>query len=268
MSKLEKAYNELDKMELVSSENSSVHALDPRSKILVTSVYLCLMLSLPLVRLSELLLFFVFPILTAAMAGIPYGFLFKRPLVVLPFALLIGVFNPIFDRETLFYVGSVPVSKGWVTFSSILVRGLLSVQGALLLILTSGFYNVCKGMEQMKVPALFTNQLLFVYRYVFVLIQESIRLSWARDSRSFGKKGHGVKVWSMMIGQLLIRTFERANRIHLSMKSRGFQGSLRMLGHFEWHRSDSLFLFCWCTFFLVIRIFPVSESLLASFRWF
>lgn len=62
-------------------------------------------------------------------------------------------------------------------------------------------------------PAVFTTQLLFVYRYLFVLIEEAAAMQQARDARSFGRKSYPLKVWGTLVGQLLIRTFDRAERI-------------------------------------------------------
>ena len=130
------------------------------------------MLSVPLCRLPELLLFFVFPIVACAMGGLSYGTIFRRSLVVLPFVVFIGVFNLFYDREPVFRIGTLAVTAGWVSFLSIVLRGLLSVQALLVLIGSTGYYGLCRSMQRLGVPAVFTTQLLFVYRYLFVLIEE------------------------------------------------------------------------------------------------
>src|SRR5674476_1193656 len=67
-------------------------------------------------------------------------------------------------------------------------------------------------------------QLLFLYRYIFVLTEESGRASQARELRSCGKKGLGIKSFGPMTGHLLLRTWGRAERIHTAMLARGFSG--------------------------------------------
>ena len=89
-------------MERTARMQSPLHRTDARSKLLVTVVFLVTMLSVPLCRLPELLLFFVFPIVTCAMGGLSYGTIFRRSLVVLPFVVFIGVFNLFYDREPVF----------------------------------------------------------------------------------------------------------------------------------------------------------------------
>ena len=59
-------------------------------------------------------------------------------------------------------------------------------------------------------PASLSAQLLFLYRYLFVLIDEASRMARARAMRSFDGRGMGMKVFSYLIGQLLLRTIDRA----------------------------------------------------------
>ena len=147
MSKLEKAIYELNRMEWTAGQSSPLHALDARAKLLVTLLFLVTVLSLPLADLSSLILFIVYPILSCSMAGIRYGNIVKRSLIVLPFILFIGIFNPILDRQVVFYWGSIGITSGWISFFSILIRGLVCVQAVFILILTTGFYNLCSGMR-------------------------------------------------------------------------------------------------------------------------
>ena len=251
MSKLQKALYELNLMEQASQRLSPLHAIDPRAKLLVTVLFLGFMLSLPLLRLPSLLLFFVYPMVSCSMAGISYSSLFGRSLFVLPFVALIGIFNPFLDRRVVFYAGDVAVSAGWISFVSILLRGLLSVQAVFVLILSTGFYNLCRGMQRMGVPALFATQLLFVHRYIFVLLQEALCMSRARDARSFGKKSYPFRLWGTFVGQLLLRTVDRAERIHRAMLSRGFSGSIPGRFHGCWGWKETIYLLVWTLLFLL-----------------
>ena len=180
-------------MERAAHGCSPLHRVDARAKLLLTVVYLVTMLSMPLEAFSGLLLYAVYPILAAQAAGLRYGDLFRRSLVVLPFVALVGLFNILYYRETVFTVGPVAVTRGWIDFLSILLRGLLSVQALLLLILTTGYYRLCRNMQRMGLPSVFASQLLFVYRYLYVLTEEALEMSMARlpttGKRSTGRKG-------------------------------------------------------------------------------
>lgn len=253
---------EMDAMERTACGQSPLHCIDARAKLLVTLVFLVAMLSVPLYRLSEILLYFVFPVLAATMGGLCYGTVFRRSLVVLPFVALIGVFNLFYDREPVFRVGGMIVTQGWVYFLSIILRGLLSVQALLVLLYSTGYYRICRSMQQLGVPSVFTTQLLFVYRYIYVLIEEALAMSRARDARSFGRKSYPLAVWGTLVGQLLIRTFERAECIGRAMLARGFTGRLPAetgIRHL-WQGRDTIFLVLWSAAFVLMRVlYPVER---------
>jgi cobalt/nickel transport system permease protein len=120
----------------------------------------------------------------------------------------------------------IPVSGGWVSFFSILLKFFLTMCSALLLISTTSFPGICHALRKLRIPEIFISQLLFLYRYIFVLIEETLRMVRARDLRSFGKRGQGMKVFINLIGTLFMRTVERADRIYNAMLSRGFSGTI------------------------------------------
>lgn len=255
MSKLDKALYELNTIEQASGLSSLIHTLDPRAKLLVTLGYLISILSLPLSGLSSLILSGVYPVITCAMGGISYTAVFRRSLLVLPLVLFIGIFNPIFDRQIVLYIGNIGISAGWISFISIILRGILSVQAVLAMILTTGFYNLCRGMQRLGIPALFTTQLLFVYRYIFILLQEALNMQRAIAARSFGRKSYTFRLWGIFIGQLLVRTVNRSERIHRAMLARGFTGTVSERLHSVWKKKDSLYLVAWAILFIALRTF-------------
>ena len=159
--RLQYALCELDAMERTAHGRSPLHSLDARAKLTATVVYLAAMLSVPLSQLSDLLLYLAFPLLAAAMGRLDYGRIFRRSLAVLPFVVFIGVFDLFCDREPAFRIGALTITAGWVRFLSIILRGLLSVQALLILLSCTGCYRLCRGMQRMGLPAVFTSQLLF-----------------------------------------------------------------------------------------------------------
>lgn len=260
MSKLEKALYELNLMERASEQPGFLHSVDPRAKLGVTFVYLVTLLSLPLGNLSGLILFGVYPVLLSAMAGVGYGRFFIRSLVVLPFILFIGIFNPIVDRQIVFYVGNLGITSGWISFFSIILRGLFSVQAVMILVFATGFYNVCRGMRKLGIPALFVTQLLFVYRYIFVLLEEALAMRRARDARGYGRASYPPGMWGIFMGQLLVRTVDRAGRIHKAMLARGFKGNIEGMVRMRWQRRDTLFLVVWIVLLVFLRVLHPAES--------
>lgn len=192
----------------------------------VTLVYLVAVLSVPLYAPQRIVWLAVYPVVAAEMSGIGFGRVFVRSLWVLPLVALIGVFNPLIDTETAFTVGGVAVSRGWVSFASIALRGMLAVQAAIVLTVSAGFYDMCTAMRRLGCPRVLVTQMQFTYRYMIVVIEEALGMDRARKSRGFGRKGYPLRMWGRMVGQLFVRSYERAGRIHRAMMARGFDGTM------------------------------------------
>ncbi|MCM1337138.1 MAG: cobalt ECF transporter T component CbiQ [Candidatus Amulumruptor caecigallinarius] len=261
MSNLDKALLTLNETETSARRGDSPLARrDARAKTLVTLLYLVALLSLPLDNLGAIILFALYPIIGASMADIPYGRIFRASLYTLPFIAFIGIFNPIFDHKPQLVIGSVVINEGWVQFAAILVRGLLCVQATVLLILSTGFISLCRGLRRMGLPAIFATQLFMLYRYIFVLLSEARDMERARVSRGYGRSSFGLRFWATFVGQLLLRTTSRAERIHGAMLSRGFSGEVPYSGGSDrWRWADTIYLFVWSTIFAAIRFCDIPS---------
>ena len=108
---------------------------------------------------------------------------------------------------------------------------------------------------------MFATQLLFLYRYIFVLAEEGGRVSRGRSLRSFGKRGEGMSSYGSLIGNLLLRTWRRAERIHMAMLARGFTGEFHTLRESRFGGRDLLFLGGWSLFFIVLRLWNLPQLL-------
>ena len=258
MGRLEHAITRLQEMQ--SLRDDAGRTVGPVCGIVVTLCYLVAMLSVPVHSLSMLLWFALYPIVMSALTGEDFSHIFLMSLVALPFALMIGVFNPIYDRAPAFSVGGVEVSRGWVSYISIITRSVLSVQILLVLIRSCGFMEMCRSLRRVGVPAFLTTQLMMVYRYLTVLLEESLDMSRARQARGYGKRHLTVKMWGTFCGQLFLRTMNRAEAIHRAMLARGFTGSVPVYdtGVRRWRGSDTLMLVGWLGAFAVMRFVNLS----------
>lgn len=248
-------------LDALARGNTAVHRLDPRAKLVTCLVFLVCVASFDKYTIAALLPFLVFPVVLAASAGLPFGFLGKRLLVVAPFAVFIGIFNPFFDHRVLLQLGPVAVTGGWVSFASILLRFVLTISIALILIATTSFPGVCMALEGIGAPRVFAVQLLLLYRYLFVLVNEALRMVRARALRSFHGRGLGMRIFGQMIGQLLLRTLERAQRVHLAMLCRGFDGEIRSLRRLHIGRAELLFTGGWSALFVLLRLYNLPQLL-------
>ncbi|PKN06285.1 MAG: cobalt ECF transporter T component CbiQ [Deltaproteobacteria bacterium HGW-Deltaproteobacteria-7] len=256
----EKYYN-IGFLDQLSYKNTIVHRLDPRAKVIITLLFLFTVISFPKYEIVALLPFFLYPVLLMTLGEIPFMFIFKKVVFVSPFAVFIGIFNPLLDSGQVSIFHGFMISAGWFSFFSILIKFTLTVSTALLLIATTSFPNVCHALRQLGLPSLFVSQLLFLYRYIFVLMEETMRIVRARNMRSYEKRGHGIRVFVRIIGILFLRTVERAERIYFAMLSRGFQGDMPTLKRFHFSRGDLGFAVFFIVFLFIFRFYPATEIL-------
>lgn len=250
--------NKLDKgirtyTRAVSETEESVR--DPRALLIVTLLYLVMLLTMPLDNLSGLIWFGIYPVVGAALAGIQFGRILARSLWILPLIVVVGIFNPWFDRGAGMQIGTLEISHGWLTFLSITVRGLYAVQALLLLTESCGFIGICRAMRRLYVPSFLTTQLEMVYRYCGVLMQEAQNMRRAREARGYGRKVMDLKTWGPMIGQLFLRSVDRAQRIHQAMLLRGFNGTMPdyCSNPRRWTLADTVYLTAWTVAILLLR---------------
>lgn len=259
MSAISSTLFDVNHLDALSNQKTLIHGLDPRVKLVSTLLFIASIVSFNKYQISALIPFAIYPIVIITLGNLPIRYLFRKVLVAAPFAFFIGIWNPFLDSEVLFHIGPFGISGGWLSFASIMIRFALTVFAVLALIATTGFNAVCMALERLGVPSGFVVQLLFLYRYIFVLTEEAGRMVRARSLRSFDGKGMGIKVFGSMIGHLLLRTLDRAQRIHLAMLCRGFDGEIRLAYPLRIQGRDAAFLLGWASFFILMRLYNVPQ---------
>jgi cobalt/nickel transport system permease protein len=147
----------------------------------------------------------------AALSQIPPHFLLRRVAIAAPFALgmaLLALFQP----------------EGGRIFLTLLVKSALCLAAMLLLTASTPFTDLLAVLRRARVPSVFVTTLTLLYRYLFVLVDESGRMWRARTSRSFstGRAFHW-RALATVAGQLFIRSADRAERIYAAMSARGWE---------------------------------------------
>jgi cobalt/nickel transport system permease protein len=85
--------------------------------------------------------------------------------------------------------------------------------------------------------------LSFMFRYLFVLAEEAVRMSRAYQSRCPRRQTlKDAENTGRLAGALMLRTYNRAERIYLAMLSRGFSGEFRTLSVQKLTFADIAFL--------------------------
>jgi len=254
-------YYNIGFLDQLSYKNTFVHRLDPRSKLIATILFLFTVISFSKYEIFALAPFFLYPALLMTLGEIPFMFIFKKVLLVSPFAVFIGIFNPLLDSQQILLFNGFTISAGWVSFISILIKFTLTVSTALLLIATTSFPGVCHGLKRLGLPAIFVSQMLFLYRYIFVLMEETMRVLRAKDLRSYEQHKTDIRTFIRLIGTLFIRTIERAERVYFAMLSRGFDGDMPALRRFQVSAVDLVFVAFVFVFLYLFRFYPVTEML-------
>lgn len=257
-SRLDTVFYDLGRLDLLAEKDTLIHRLDPRVKVATTLCFIIYVVSFDKYEIGRLLPFFLFPAFLIGMANIPFGYLMRKLLTVSPFVVFIGIFNPFFDRNILMQIGPLHISGGWVSLISILLRFILTVGAALLLIATTGFPAICMALERLGAPRIFSVQLLMLYRYLFVLMEESIRMIRAYTQRSFTRKKMRFRIFKQLLGNLLLHTLDRAQRIHMAMLARAFTGEIRIVHQYHFGWAEILYLFGLILFFSFIRFVDIT----------
>ncbi|MBN1304227.1 MAG: cobalt ECF transporter T component CbiQ [Anaerolineales bacterium] len=251
----------VDLFDRYSQGESPLHRLDPRVKVVVTILYIISNAVLPDGAWAAFGLSWVLVLVVNWVSELGIDYTFRRSFVALPFALaaVSAIFSPQGQPLTDWSVAGfslAPTDFGLIRFGSILLRSWLSVQAAILLVAVTQFPDLIHAFEHLHVPAILTTIIAFLYRYLFVLTDEVMRLLRARTARSAAlpgvKSGRNVvwraKVTGNMAGQLFLRSYERSDQIYNAMLARGYQGQMRTLrAHimtaFDWSLGALSFLF-------------------------
>lgn len=266
LTRIEGTVLDFRQFDLLAAGDTAVHRLDPRAKVLVVLVYIVTVVSFGRYEVSAMLPFFFFPLAMLLQAELPMAFMLKKTILVVPFVVMIGISNPYFDRQIQLCLGSIAISGGWLSLASMLVRAVLTVSAAFLLVAITGFTAMCEALRRLGMPEPLVTQLLVMYRYLFVLIDEGTRISSARDLRSCGDKGKGIRSFSALVASLLIRSWERSERITMAMRARGFTGRFRCGQHYHFGVTEYRFVAGWVMLFILLRVinFPLAAGKLIS----
>ena len=252
---------EIGTMDELGRMDTPAHRLDARAKAIVTFVFIAVVMSFPRYAISALTPFVLYPIVLTSWGRIPVRQIFRKMLVAAPFALIVGIFNPLLDHQPMAAIGPIVITGGWLSFASILLRFALTVGAALALVACTGMYRLAAGLEQLGVPRVFVIQLLFLYRYLFVVADEGVKMVRAVEIRSAGTGNLRWHVYGSLVGHLLIRSLDRAERIHRAMVARGFDGEVRVLSNSSFGRAECAFVCGWLVFFLVARLWDLAGGL-------
>ena len=92
----------------------------------------------------------------------------------------------------------------------------------LILVSVTRFSELTKEMRRLRLPQFFIIMFELTYRYIGVLLNEAYSMSIAYSLRSPNRKGIEMRDMGSFAGQLLIHSFDRAERVYNAMKCKGY----------------------------------------------
>ncbi len=261
MNKMHKALRELAEMDELAARSSPIHALHPAAKLIATIAYILVTLSFDKYDLSGLVPMLLWPILLFQLSGIEVRSCFYKLRIVLPLVMAVGLFNPFFDKTIVLRLGSVAVSGGVVSMLTLMLKGLYCLMASFLLMATTPIDLLCAALRQLHVPKLLVTLLLLTYRYVGVMTEELAIMTDAYHLRAPGQKGVHVSAWGSFLGQLLLRSMDRAQDLYASMLLRGYHQHFHYAPIKPFRSRDALYVIGCVLAFALLRCVKVAQLL-------
>jgi cobalt/nickel transport system permease protein len=207
--------------------HSPVHRAPAHLKILALLVFMIVVVATPRDWYPLFGVYLLAVAAVVAVARVPATYLLKRAVVEVPF-LLFALLLPFFATGPQTEVLGVSVSEhGLLAAWGLLVKGTLGVLASLTLAATTEPQDLLAGLERLRLPTQLVQIMAFMVRYLDVVTGELQRMRVARESRGFtARDPRHWPVLARSAGALFIRSYERGERVHLAMLSRGYTGRM------------------------------------------
>ncbi|GAA5073709.1 cobalt/nickel transport system permease protein [Thermocatellispora tengchongensis] len=210
--------------------DSPVHRLPPQCKLLAAAAFAVVVVATPREYVAAFAVYAALLAVVAAVARVPPGFVLRRMVIEVPFVVF-AVALPIVGLGERVEVAGLSLSveglwAGW----NILAKATLGVVASVLLAATTEPRMLLLGAQRLRVPPLLVQIAMFMLRYMDVVLDEMRRMRVARESRGFvARDVRHIPVVARSAGALFIRSYERGERVHLAMLSRGYAGSMPII---------------------------------------
>lgn len=214
MDPLNKALSEVFSLDELARKNSFLHGLHPLIKIIATVAYIAILMSFSPRNIFGIIPMILIPLVWYQLGEISLLTCFYRLRFLLPIICFVGIWNPVFDH-----------TWGWISFFTLLIKGVSALMVSFLLIATTGIEKICYGLRLIHIPTVLVTGILITYRYLSLLLREASVSYQAYMLRAPGQRGIRFSAWGSFLGQLLIRTMDRGEMLFQSMLLRGYNGN-------------------------------------------
>ncbi|MGV9383212.1 cobalt ECF transporter T component CbiQ [Nonomuraea sp. NPDC003707] len=210
--------------------DSVVHRLPPQCKLLAVFAFAIVVVATPRERFWAFAVYAVLLGAVAVAARVPLAYVLRRMVIEVPFVLFAFLIPVIGLGERTTVLGlSLSVPGLWAAWN-ILAKATLGVIASILLAATTEPRVILIGAQRLRLPALLVQIAMFMLRYMDVIMDEMRRMRVARESRGFEARDlRHIPVIARSAGALFIRSYERGERVHLAMLSRGYTGQMPVI---------------------------------------
>lgn len=210
--------------------HSVIHRLPPHPKIVALLVFVLAVVATPRNTFWPYAAHLLALLAAVRVSRVPFSYLAKRLVVEVPFVVF-ALLMPFIATGPRVSVGPLELSEAglWGAWA-LLAKGTLGVLASLLLAATTEPRDIIAGFERLRLPQPLVQIMGFMIRYLEVVTGELSRMRIARASRGF--QARSVRQWPALgatLGALFIRSYERGERVHLAMLSRGYAGRMPTL---------------------------------------
>jgi cobalt/nickel transport system permease protein len=239
-----------------AQHDSFLHRLDPRVKIIV--VFFFSVLAAVANRFMVLWLALGFSVVIVLLSATPVRHILRRLVPVNLFILFLWFFLPFtLMGKPLFSLGPLVAShEGVVYAAQITIKSNAIVIVLIALVSSTPILTLGHAMHDLRVPKKLVHLFFFTLRYIHVIHREYIRLVQAMKIRGFRPTTnmHTYKTFAYLVGMLLVRSCDRAQRVHNAMLCRGFRGRLYSLSQFSLRTADIVSLIVMLSFVVGLGI--------------
>lgn len=209
---------------------SPLSALDARAKALSALVCILAIVTSPPLRLAEFALVIALLLALVVIGGLPVARVLARSVLVLPFAGTIALLAPLQASAGSLNTGGLfgpQAAVGWLAAYAILSKAWLSTFVVVLLSATTPVPETLTALRRLRVPEVLVMLLAFIYRYAPVLGRQlrAMRVAVASRAPRLGRAAL-VRLYGNLGGAMVVRAYERGERVHAAMLARGFDGTL------------------------------------------
>ncbi|MFD0467836.1 cobalt ECF transporter T component CbiQ [Nonomuraea thailandensis] len=209
---------------------SVVHRLPPQCKLLAVFAFALVVVATPRERFWAFAAYAVLLGGVAVAARVPGTYVLRRMVIEVPFVLFAFLIPVVGLGERTEVLGlSLSVPGLWAAWN-ILAKASLGVVASILLAATTEPRAILLGAQRLRLPSLLVQIAMFMLRYLDVIVDEMRRMRVARESRGFEARNfRHIPVIARSAGALFIRSYERGERVHLAMLSRGYSGQMPVI---------------------------------------